>query len=87
MQNAECRMQNGSSRDRTCPRCGSEHTRRGGNRVWGVYLVLIGLAVPAVVAFHLNAGIVAAILLVMVLLAHIVFDERVCVDCGNQWRR
>jgi hypothetical protein len=69
-----------------CPNCGSEHTRRGGMRVWGVYLVLIALAVPAVVVFHFHAGIVAAIMLVAAVLAHIVFNQRVCLDCGHQWK-
>ncbi len=68
-----------------CPDCGSEHTRRGGARIWGVYLVLIALGVPAVLLFHVHAGIVAAIMLVLVVLAHLVFDQRVCLDCGHQW--
>jgi hypothetical protein len=55
-------------------------------RVWGVYLVLIALAVPAVVVFHFHAGIVAAIMLVAAVLAHIVFNQRVCLDCGHQWK-
>ena len=70
----------------TCPSCGSEHTRRGGHRIWGVYLVLIALGVPAVLIFHLHAGIVAAIMLVGVVLAHLVFSQRVCLDCGHQWK-
>ena len=70
----------------TCPNCGSERTRRGGARIWGVYLLLIAAAVPAVLIFHLHAGIVAGILLVAVVLAHLVFRQRVCLDCGHQWK-
>lgn len=69
-----------------CPNCGSDHTRRGGNAIWGVYLLLIAIAVPAVVVFHLHAGIVAAILLAAIVIAHLVFDTRVCLDCGHQWK-
>ncbi len=69
-----------------CPNCGSDHTRRGGNAIWGVYLLLIAIAVPAVVVFHLHAGIVAAILLAAIVIAHLVFDTRVCLDCGQQWK-
>ena len=68
-----------------CPNCGSEQTRRGGWRIWGIYLLLIALGVPAVLIFHLHAGIVAAIMLVAVVLAHLAFNQRVCADCGNQW--
>ena len=70
----------------TCPNCGSEHTRRGGYRIWAIYLVLIALGVPAVLIFHLHAGIVAAIMLVAVVLAHLIFGQRVCLDCGHQWK-
>lgn len=69
-----------------CPNCGSDHTRRGGNAIWGVYILLIALGVPAVVVFHLHAGIVAAIMLAVVVIAHLVFDTRVCLDCGQQWK-
>ena len=69
-----------------CPNCGSENTRRGGMRIWGVYLVVIALGVPAVVVFHLHAGIVAAIMLVAVVLANVLFAQRVCLDCGHQWK-
>ena len=70
----------------TCPNCGSEQTRRGGAKIWGVYIVLIALGVPAVLIFHLHAGIVAAIMLAMIVLAHLIFNQRVCLDCGYQWR-
>jgi hypothetical protein len=69
-----------------CPNCGSEHTRRGGARIWAVYLALIVLGVPAVLIFHLHAGIVAATMLVAVVLAHLVLNQRVCLDCGHQWK-
>jgi hypothetical protein len=69
-----------------CPSCGSENTRRGGAKIWGVYLLLIAAGVPAVVIFHLNAGIVAGIMVVAVVLAHLVLDQRVCLDCGHQWK-
>jgi hypothetical protein len=70
-----------------CPRCGSEHSRRGGMRIWTVYLLLIALGVPAVLIFHLHAGLVAAIMLAGIVLAHLLFDQRVCLDCGHQWTR
>ena len=69
-----------------CPSCGSEHTHRGGMRVWGIYLVIIALGVPAVVIFHLHAGIVAAIMVVAVVLANLLLAQRVCLDCGHQWK-
>ena len=69
-----------------CPNCGSDHTRRGGARIWGIYLLLIALGVPAVVIFQMNAGIVAAIMIVAVVLAHLVLNQRVCLDCGNEWK-
>jgi hypothetical protein len=70
----------------TCPNCGSDRTRRGGNAIWGIYVLLIALAIPAVVVFHLHAGIVGGIMLAVVVIAHLVFDTRVCVDCGEQWK-
>jgi hypothetical protein len=69
-----------------CPNCGSDRTRRGGNAIWGIYLLLIALGVPAVVVFHLHAGIVAAIMLAAIVIAHLAFDTRVCLECGNQWK-
>lgn len=70
----------------TCPHCGSEKVRRGGNAIWLVYLVLIALAVPAVLILHLNAAIVAGVMLAAIAIAHLVLNQRVCVDCGHQWR-
>ncbi|HJQ37130.1 MAG TPA: hypothetical protein VKB93_08325 [Thermoanaerobaculia bacterium] len=69
-----------------CPNCGSTKTRRGGNLIWLVYITLIALAIPAVLVLHLNAAIVAGIMLAAVVIAHLVVNQRVCVDCGHQWR-
>lgn len=70
----------------TCPNCGSDRVRRGGNAIWGVYLLLIAVGVPAVVLFHLHAGIVGGIMLAVIVIAHLVFDTRVCLECGKQWK-
>jgi hypothetical protein len=69
-----------------CPNCGSGRTRRGGSTVWSVYVALLLLALPAVLLFHLHAGIVAGIVLAVIVIAHLVLDQRVCLDCGTQWR-
>jgi hypothetical protein len=61
-------------------------TRRGGSAIWIVDLVLIALAIPAVLRFHLNAAIVAGIMLAVIVIAQLVVNQRVCVDCGHQWR-
>jgi hypothetical protein len=39
-----------------------------------------------VLVFHLHAGIVAGIMIVAVVLAHLLFVQRVCLDCGHQWK-
>ena len=70
----------------TCPNCGSEKVRRGGTTIWLVYVVLIALAIPAVLIFKLNAAIVAGIMLAVIAIAHLVLNQRVCVDCGHQWK-
>lgn len=70
----------------TCLHCGSERVRRGGRNIWLVYLVLLLLGVPSVLIFHLHAGLVAAIMLAAIVLAHLLFGERVCLDCGTQWK-
>ncbi len=70
----------------TCPECGSTRTRRGGNLIWAIYVTLIVLALVAVLAFHLNAAIVGAIVIAAVLIAHLAIGGRVCLDCGTQWR-
>jgi hypothetical protein len=49
------------------------------------YLVLIAAAMVAVLMLHLHAGIVAAIMLAVIVIAHLVLDQRVCLDCGEQW--
>jgi hypothetical protein len=69
-----------------CPNCNSDRIRRGGTTIWLVYLILIALAIPAVLVFKLNAAIVGAIMLAVVVIAHLVLNLRVCVDCGHQWK-
>jgi hypothetical protein len=68
-----------------CPDCGSERTRRGGQAIWTTYLVLIAAATIAVLMLHLHAGIVAAMMLAVIVIAHLILDQRVCLDCGKQW--
>lgn len=70
----------------TCPDCQSDRVRRGGSTIWTVYMVLIIGALVAVLAFGLNAGIVGAIVLAAIVLTHLLVNQRVCVDCGQQWR-
>jgi len=69
-----------------CPNCQSEKTRRGGNKTWTVYVVLIALALTAVLGFRWNAAIVAGVMVAVVVIAHLLFNERICIDCGHQWR-
>jgi hypothetical protein len=69
-----------------CPDCQSDRVRRGGTRTWFVYLILLMLGIPAVLFLHLHAGLVAGVILAAALLAHLLFGERVCLDCGHQWR-
>jgi predicted lysophospholipase L1 biosynthesis ABC-type transport system permease subunit len=70
----------------TCPNCHSDKTRRGGNLIWTIYVALVAVALLAVLVFHLNAAIVGAIMIGVVVIAHLTVNQRVCVDCGNQWR-
>jgi hypothetical protein len=70
----------------TCPNCGSDHIRRGGMRTWTVYVVLIALAIPGVLLFHLHGGLAGAVIIAAIVLAHLLLNERVCLDCGTQWR-
>jgi O-antigen ligase len=69
-----------------CPNCNSDRVRRGGTTIWFVYLLLIALAIPAVLVFHLNAAIVAAIMIAAIVIAHLVLNQRVCLECGHQWK-
>jgi len=70
----------------TCPGCGSDDIRRGGRTIWLVYVGLIALAIPAVLVFHLNAAIVAGVMIAVAIIAHLVAGERVCIACGTQWK-
>ena len=45
-----------------------------------------GVRVPAVVVFHRNAAIVAGIMIAIAVIAHLVLEQRICLDCGSQWR-
>jgi hypothetical protein len=69
-----------------CPNCQSDKTRRGGSVTWTIYVVLIALAIPAVLVLHLNAAIVAGIMIAVIIITNLVRNERVCIDCGHQWR-
>jgi hypothetical protein len=69
-----------------CPACSSEKTRRGGNTIWFIYIILIGLAIPAVLLLHLNAAIVAGVMIAAIVIAHLGIRQQVCVDCGHQWK-
>jgi hypothetical protein len=71
---------------RSCPSCDSEKIRRGGMTIWLIYVALIVLAIPAVLIFHLDAAITAGIMIAVVVLAHLIFNQRVCLDCGQEWR-
>jgi hypothetical protein len=70
----------------TCPNCQSTKTRRGGNLIWTIYVALVAVALVAVLMFHLNAALVAGIIVAVVVIAHLTLNQRVCVDCGHQWR-
>jgi hypothetical protein len=54
--------------------------------IWLIYVALIAFAMVATLVFHLNAAIVAGIMIAVVVMAHLVFNQRVCLDCGHQWR-
>jgi predicted RNA-binding Zn-ribbon protein involved in translation (DUF1610 family) len=68
-----------------CPSCGSERTRRGGQLIWTIYVVLIAAALVSVLILHLHAGLIAAIMLAIVVIANLLVEQRVCPDCGKQW--
>ena len=70
----------------TCPNCNSDRTRRGGTTIWMIYLLLIALAIPAVLVLELNAALVAGVMIAVVVIAHLALNQRVCVDCGYQWK-
>lgn len=70
----------------TCPHCQSDRVRRGGSTIWSVYMMLILGALAAVLVFELNAAIVGGIVLTAIVLSHLVLNQRVCLDCGQQWR-
>lgn len=70
----------------TCPNCQSERVRRGGSTIWTVYMLLILGALAAVLVFELNAAIVGGIVVAAIVLTHLLVNQRVCVDCGQQWR-
>ena len=69
-----------------CPNCSSDKIRRGGMAIWLTYIALIALAIPAVLMFKLNAPTVALIMIAVVVIAHLVFNLRVCLDCGTQFK-
>jgi hypothetical protein len=69
-----------------CPNCDSGRTRRGGTMIWSIYILALLIAVPAVLLLHAHAGIVAGVLLAVIVIAHLVLDTRVCLDCGRQWK-
>lgn len=69
-----------------CPNCQSDRIRRGGNSIWLVYLALVAVGVPAVLIVKLNAALVAGVMIAAVVLAHLLLNQRVCLDCGHQWR-
>ena len=69
----------------TCPNCRSDRVRRGGTKIWTIYVVLIVAALIAVLKFALNAAIVAAIVICVIVIAHLTIGGRVCLDCGHQF--
>ena len=50
-------------------------------------MALIAIGIPAVLVFHLHAGLVAGIMIAVIVLAHLTIRQWVCLDCGSQWRR
>jgi hypothetical protein len=54
--------------------------------IWRIYLALIALALPAVLLFGLNAALVAGIMIAVIVLVNLLVNQRVCQDCGHQWR-
>lgn len=70
----------------TCPNCGSDKTRRGGSALWAIYVSLIAMALIGVLVFHLNAALIAGIMIAIIILAHLTIGQRICLACGHQWR-
>lgn len=54
--------------------------------IWLIYIALIAFALAATLIFRFNAAIVAGIMIAVIVIAHVVFNQRVCLDCGHQWR-
>jgi hypothetical protein len=54
--------------------------------IWAIYLALILAAVPLVLLWKVNAALVAGIMIAVVVLAHLLVNQRVCLACGAQWR-
>jgi hypothetical protein len=54
--------------------------------IWMVYVILIAVAIPATLVLRLNSAIVAGVIIAVVVLAHLLFNQRVCLDCGHQWK-
>jgi membrane protein implicated in regulation of membrane protease activity len=69
-----------------CPNCSSEKIRRGGTTIWIIYLVLVAFAIPAVLLLKLNAAVVAGVMIAVVVLANLLLGQKVCTDCGHQWK-
>lgn len=54
--------------------------------IWMIDLAMIAAAIPLVLIWELNAAIVGGVMIAVIVLAHLVFNQRVCLDCGAQWR-
>jgi len=54
--------------------------------IWLIYMALIAFALVATLVLHLNAAVIAGIMIAVVVLAHLMLNQRVCLDCGHQWR-
>lgn len=54
--------------------------------IWMIDLAMIAAAIPLVLIWELNAAIVGGVMIAVIVLAHLVFNQRACLDCGAQWR-
>ena len=54
--------------------------------IWMIDLTMIAAAITLVLIWELNAAIVGGVMIAVIVLAHLVFNQRVCLDCGAQWR-